>query len=131
MRVLKRAALGAALCAFVVGVAWAEPAAAKSFSVPRVVVDAMLNPDGSMRVVEHLDYDFDGEFHHGTRPIPRGDYQIVDMSVSEAGRPLPFHGAPYDLEWDYSAKNERRTFDISYTVVGATKFGSDVGELYW
>jgi uncharacterized membrane protein len=131
MRVLQRAALAAALCAFVVGVAWAEPAAAKSFSVPRVVVDATLNPDGSMRVIEHIDYDFSGEFHHGTRPIPRGDYQLVDMSVTEAGRPLPFHGAPYDLEWDYSAKDERRTFDIAYTVVGATKFGSDVGELYW
>ena len=131
MRVLKRAALAAALFAFIVGFVGVEPAAAKSFSVPRVVVDATLNPDGSMRVIEHIDYDFDGSFSKGTRPIPRGDYRIVEMTVSEDGRTLPFRGAPYDLEWDYSAKNEKRTFDIAYTVVGATKFGSDVGELYW
>ena len=84
-----------------------------------------------MRVVEHIDYDFDGSFSKGTRPIPRGDYRIVEMSVSENGRPLPIHGAPYDLSWDYSAKDEKRTFDVAYTVLGATKFGSDVGELYW
>ncbi|MEA3076719.1 MAG: hypothetical protein QOF60_1627, partial [Actinomycetota bacterium] len=129
--VVRRAALAAALFAFVFGVVGISPAAAKSFSVPRVVVEAVLNPDGSMRVVEHLDYDFSGVFHHGTRPIPKGDYRIVDMTVSENGRPLPSHGAPYDLSWDYSAKDEQRTFDISYTVLGATKFGSDVGELYW
>jgi uncharacterized membrane protein len=131
MRVLKRAALAAALSAFVLGFAWAEPAAAKSFSIPRLVVDAVLNPDGSLHVVEHVDYRLDGEFHHGTHPIPRGDYRIVDMVVSERGRPLPFRGAPYNLEWDYSANDETRTFDISYTVLGVTKFGSDVGELYW
>jgi uncharacterized membrane protein len=122
----------AALFTLVFGVLGVRPAAAKSFSVPRVVVEAVLNPDGSMRVVEHLDYDFSGEFHHGTRPIPKGDsYRIVDMTVSEHGQPLPIHGAPYDLSWDYSAKDEKRTFDIAYTVLGATKFGSDVGELYW
>lgn len=107
------------------------PARAKSFTLDRVVVEATLNPDGSMRVVERIDYDFDGEFRRGTRPIPRGDYQIVDMTVTENGQPLPMHGAPYNLSWDYSAKDEKRTFDISYTVLGATKFGSDVGELYW
>src|SRR4051812_34884061 len=103
MRVLKRAALVAALFALVVSVAGVRPASAKSFSLSRVVVEAVLNPDGSLRVVEHIDYDFDGEFHHGTRPIPRGEYQIVDMTVSEDGQPLPIHGAPYDLSWDYSA----------------------------
>ena len=131
MRVLQRAALAAALFAFVLGFAWAEPAAAKSFSLSRVVIDATLNPDGSMRVVEHIDFDFDGSFSKGTRPIPRGDYRIVEMSVSEGGRPLPIHGAPYDLSWDFSAKDEKRTFDVAYTVLGATRFGSDVGELYW
>src|SRR5687768_2445920 len=130
MRVLKRAALVAALFAFIVGFLGIEPAAAKSFSLPRVLIDATLNPDGSMRVVEHITYDFDGSFSNGTRPIPRGDYQIVEVSVSENGRPLPHRGAPYDLAWSYSAQDEQRTFDVAYTVVGATKFGSDVGELY-
>jgi uncharacterized membrane protein len=133
MRVLKKAALAAAFFASVLGmvVGAAGPASAKSFSLPSVVVEAVLGPDGSLHVVEHIAYDFSGSFTKGTRPIPRGDYRIVDMTVSDRGRALPIHGAPYDLSWDYSATNERRTFDISYTVVGATRFGSDVGELYW
>jgi len=30
------------------------------FSLPRVAVDATLVPDGSMKVVEHITYDFTG-----------------------------------------------------------------------
>ncbi|MGI8793874.1 MAG: DUF2207 family protein [Acidimicrobiales bacterium] len=106
-------------------------AQAKSFRIAAVEIEAVLNPDASMRVVEHLTYDFQGEFHNGTRPIPPGDYQIVDVTVSENGIPLPSDGGPYNLAWHYDAFNERRTFDISYTVIGAAKVGSDVSELYW
>jgi uncharacterized membrane protein len=128
---LKRAALAAALFAFL-GVVAAPSAGAKSFTLPRVLIDAELRPDATMRVVEHITYDFDGEFHHGTRPIPADErYSVVDMTVSEHGTPVPSHGAPYNLGWDYSARDEERTFDIAYTVVGAAKVGSDVGELYW
>ena len=56
-----------------------------------------------MRVVEHITYDFDGDFHNGTRPIPPGNYDIVDMTVTEHGEPLPFDGAPYQLAWHFSA----------------------------
>lgn len=51
----------------------------KSFSLPRVRVEAALSPDGTMRVVEHLTYDFTGRFSFGTRPIPVGPYTITDM----------------------------------------------------
>ncbi|CAA9266062.1 MAG: hypothetical protein AVDCRST_MAG50-3144 [uncultured Acidimicrobiales bacterium] len=113
------------------GVGFAPPAAAKSFQVTAVQIEATLMPDSSMRVVEHITYDFSGEFHNGTRPIPPGDYEITDMSVSEGGRRLPFTGAPHDLAWRYDAVDEQRTFDISYTVRGAATVGTDVAELYW
>ncbi|HUQ39642.1 MAG TPA: DUF2207 domain-containing protein [Acidimicrobiales bacterium] len=109
----------------------ATPAQAKSFSIAAINVEAVLNPDASMDVVEHITYDFDGHFSHGTRPIPPGDYRIVEMRVLEGGRSLPTSGAPNDLTWDFSADSERRTFDVAYRVVGAAKVGADVGELYW
>ena len=84
-----------------------------------------------MRVVEHLTYDFTGTFSYGTRPIPRGAYEIRDVSVSEHGRPREFVNAPYDLMWFFHATDERRTFDVAYTVVPAVRVGADVGELYW
>ena len=123
------AALGAAIVASTV--LFAAPASAKSFRIAAVQIEAVLRTDGSLRIVEHITYDFEGEFHNGTRPIPRGDYEIVDMSVTERGEPLPFDGAPYDLAWHYDARDERRTFDVAYTVLGAAKVGPDVGELYW
>lgn len=123
------ALLGAAIVAFV-----PAPVSAKSFRISAVQIEAVLQPDASMRVVEHITYDFDGEFHNGTRFIPSSsDYDIVDMSVHDrdTGEPLPFTGAPYQLAWTYDALDERKTFDISYTVLGAADVYDDVAELYW
>ena len=123
----------AALVAAAVAFAVPAPARAKSFRIAAVQVEAEVRPDASMHVVEHITYDFDGEFHNGHRTIPRGDYRIVEVGVRDrdAGRPAPFEGDGYDLTWHFDARDEQRTFDISYTVVGAVKVGPDVGELYW
>jgi uncharacterized membrane protein len=104
---------------------------AKSFSVPRVDIDATLHPDGTLQVVEHITYDFTGSFRYGTRPIPVGAYQITDVTVSEDGRALTSVGAPYNLQWFFDATDEERTFDITYVVRGATLVAPDVVELYW
>jgi uncharacterized membrane protein len=109
----------------------AQSASAKSFVIERMVVEATLNSDASMDVVEHLTYDFRGSFSQGVRPIPDGDYEIVNMQVSENGRLLAISGAPNDLRWSFSATDEKRTFDISYRVLDVAKVGPDVGELYW
>lgn len=103
----------------------------KSFSLPRVDVDATLHPDGSMHVVEHITYDFRGPFTYGTRPIPVGSYVITDVRVTEDGVELDSVGAPYNLQWFFDAEDERRTFDVEYTVLGAASVGPDVTELYW
>ena len=88
----------------------------KSFSLPRVAIEAVLAPDASMTVVEHITYDFHGPFSYGTRPIPGGPYLITDVHVSEHGRELTSVGAPYNLQWFFDAEDEQRTFDISYRV---------------
>jgi uncharacterized membrane protein len=133
VRALAVAALVAATVASAVGFAVPAPAQAKSFRLAAVEVEAEVRPDASMRVVEHITYDFDGEFRNGHRTIPRGDYRIVEVGVRDRNRnrPLPFEGDAYDLTWHFDARDEQRTFDISYTVLGAVKVGSDVGELYW
>ena len=120
---------GAAI--FVLGLG--SPASAKSFRISAVQIEATLRPDGAMQVVEHITYDFDGEFRNGTRFIPPGDYQIVEMNVRDrdTGEALPFTGAPHQLAWRYYAKDERKTFAISYVVLDAAKVYDDVAELYW
>ena len=103
----------------------------KSFTVPRVAIDATVDTTGTMRVVEHITYDFTGSFSFGTRPIPVGNYTISDMTVTEHGQPLVSSGAPYNLEWFFIAENEKRTFDIAYTVTGAAVGAPDVAAVYW
>lgn len=103
----------------------------KTFSLPRVAVEATLDPDGTMHVVEHITYDFTGNFHYGTRPIPVGNYEITDMAVTEHGQPVQSVGAPYNLTFYFDATDETRTFDLAYTVRRAVTAGSDVSVLYW
>ncbi|MBK5288493.1 MAG: DUF2207 domain-containing protein, partial [Acidimicrobiia bacterium] len=103
----------------------------KAFTVPRVAVDATLAPDGTMRVIEHITYDFTGSFTYGTRPIPVGAYSITDMQVSEHDQPLVSIGAPYNLQWYFTAENETRTFDVAYTVAPAAIGAPDVAAVYW
>lgn len=132
IRTFRIAATVAAITLLAAGIAVAAfLVPAKEFSVPRVAVDATLAADGTMQVVEHITYDFTGQFHYGTRPIPVGSYTITDMTVSEHGQPLTSTGAPYNLTWYFDARDEQRTFDIAYTVRGAVVAGSDVDELYW
>ena len=103
----------------------------KSFTLPRVAVDATLRPDGSLRIRERITYRFTGSFSYGTRPIPVGAYTITDMTVTERGRRLPTSGEPHNLQWWFSAQDEERTFTIAYTVTGAARAGPDVAEVYW
>ena len=103
----------------------------KAFTVSRVGVDAILDGAGTMRVVEHITYDFTGKFSYGTRPIPSGPYVISDMTVSERGTALVSTGAPNNLQWYFTAQDETRTFDIAYTVAGAAVGAPDVDALYW
>jgi Predicted membrane protein len=103
----------------------------KAFTVPRVAVEATLDANGTMHVVEHITYDFTGTFSFGTRPIPVGAYTISDMTVSEHGTALVSTGAPYNLQWYFTAENEKRTFDIAYTVTGAAVGAPDVAAVYW
>jgi uncharacterized membrane protein len=124
----------AVLWTAIVAFGFASPAQAKSFRIAAVQIEATLLPDASMRVVEHITYDFDGEFHNGTRFIPPGDYDIVDVRVTDrdrGGAELPTTGAPYQLAWRYDARDEQRTFDIHYTVLRAARVAPDVAELFW
>jgi uncharacterized membrane protein len=118
------------------GLVLAGPAAAqedRSFSLDRFEVEATVDADASMEVVEHLTYDFDGTFNVGDRDIPASeDYRIVDMQASENGEPLQtLNPNPASFEWALGGASGTHTYDISYTVEDVVAVGPDVGELYW
>ncbi|HMQ26212.1 MAG TPA: hypothetical protein PKA98_09510 [Acidimicrobiales bacterium] len=55
----------------------------KSFEITRIETEAVLNPDGSMDVVERATYDFTGNFSVGSRSFEtaRYDYTIEGIQA--------------------------------------------------
>ena len=73
------------------------------------------------------------------RPVPlrhpsdpgRGVHDQRHARDRARARSCSTSGAPYNLQWFFTAEDETRTFDISYTVTGAAVGAPDVAELYW
>jgi uncharacterized membrane protein len=130
-----------AVLALLVLLVGAQPAQARSFEILSMEVIARVNPDGSMDVVERLNYDFDGDFNGGTRQIPDGDYDIVGFQVTEGGEHRDFppggddptfgDGARWFGSADHSQVTGRHSYDLSYRVIDAVDVHADVGELNW
>ncbi|MBM3696677.1 MAG: DUF2207 domain-containing protein, partial [Actinobacteria bacterium] len=129
----------------------APPAWAKEYSLPAADVEVVVEADGSLRVTEQITYSFSGSFSGGYREIPlRPGMSIDDIAVSEeAGRPYS-PGAPTALGssgragtfgvenlggrmrvvWHYRAADERRTFTLTYRMLGLTVAYDDVADVY-
>lgn len=117
----------------------------KSYSIPRLEIQARLGADGRMRVRESRSYDFDGRFSYAYITLPKDDrYQFGDFAVAEGpvvyeasteDSPGTFRvtddGDALEIRWFFRAKNEVRTFDFSYTVQGAVHRFEDAAVLYY
>lgn len=125
----------------------AAPARAeRSLTMRQIVVEAVALPDASMQVTEKLTINFSGQWNGFFLSIPRSDSPVEDVVVSEGGQPYKFNpGTEYGppgtylvksehskttIDWSINARDEVRTFDVSYRVGNAIKVHKDVAELY-
>ena len=117
---------------------------AKDYYFPKVEGQYQIQSDGSVGVLERRTYEFSGSFSWADIFIPlkisRKGYsynaQIINFMVSENGKGVNLvengpQGDKYYAKWTYSAFNQTRTFDISYTLYGAMGQGEDYTEFYW
>lgn len=118
---------------------------AKSYEIPTIKVEVSINADGTVRITEHLTYDFDGSFSWAEYRLPRqGFSSLENIRISEDGQaflnknteePGTFSVAQSDesinLKWHYTAKDEKRTFTISYTLEEAMTVGPEWSQLFW
>ena len=121
-------------------------ASARSLNMQQVVIDAEALPDASLQVTERLTIKFSGQWNGFYIKIPQGDTPIADVVVREKGQPYTFNpgkdygppgtyllkteGGQMVIDWSISARDEVRTFDVSYRVKNAVKVHNDAAELY-
>lgn len=129
-------------------------ALAKSYEIPRVDIDATLQPDGTLVVTEDRTFSFDGSFNGVYWRLPAGDYegrsvepQVESVGVvSPSGRLQAFSEGYFgdtgtyelDPEGTYTevklynpVDDEDVTYRIVYRLPGLASAWADTGELYW
>jgi uncharacterized membrane protein len=118
---------------------------AKSYEIPEVQIEVVINADGTVDITESLTYDYDGSFSWAQYKVPKqGFSSISDIQVSEGDNhftnensesPGTFSVAQSDeairVKWYYSAEDEKRTFNISYTLKGALTVGPKWSQFFW
>ncbi len=118
-------------------------AEAKNYYFPELRADIRINRDGSFEVDEYLTFEFRGQFSWASLWIPLKARKNLDLQVSiedfrvrgENGLDLPVEstveGGRFQARWRFSARNERRTFRITYRVRNGIINYPEISELYW
>ncbi len=139
------------LAALALALVLAPAASARSADVIDADVELSLADDGSLLVIEHLTYEYDGSFQGSYRDINllRGE-RIKDVRLQQGAtvfqpggntvlgsddRPGVFgterFGNTFRIVWHYRASDEERTYDLSYRVVGGPIAYDDVIDVGW
>ena len=123
----------------------------KSYSFPNVHIDATVNQDGSLSIVERRTFDFHGQYHFAYFTVEHKQFDdVVDFSIHEGSQLFApgASGVPgrasfednvlegpggfkFKATWWFDAKDERRTFTVSYRVLCAVDAYSDTAHLLW
>ena len=107
----------------------------KDYAFPRVLIDATVNPDGSLTLDERRTYRFEGEFTYATYTIDWPVDRIVDFQVTDGGTDIPVvpigNDAGTNATWSFEASDEKRTFHIRYRALCAVDVYEDVAHLLW
>ncbi|HAR37027.1 MAG TPA: hypothetical protein DCR87_09075 [Acidobacteria bacterium] len=115
----------------------------KNFYFPELRADIYIQPDGSFLVNEYLTFEFQGQFSWASLWLPlrarknlEQEVSLVDFQVrDESGQELPLatsvERGQFRARWNFSARNERKTFHISYRVLNGIMNYPEISELYW
>jgi uncharacterized membrane protein len=145
MRTRIKGILFVCVCVFFMFVWLPGLSAAKSYRITGVSIDAQLQTDGSMDVIESRTFKFSGSFSFVFRTLTtQGRVTFQDFKVSENGKfyQLSDSGRPgtyrvtrpsgkIEVRWFFDAKNESRTFDFHYRVLNAITRYEDAAVLYY
>ncbi len=158
----KRAFLGILLAGFIAAVLFTlvlspQAAYAKSYEMPEVTIDAVVQDNGNLQVTEKRTFTFDGTFSAlwwEFEKIPSyASLQVNSVSLEQAGTTNNLSSVPFVLSWRdaggpshaaysldspkntvyvfFSASDETVTIELTYTIVDLVSVYQDTAELYW
>lgn len=139
-----------------VALAGASPALAKSYTVPKVHIEAQLAPNGDMTVVEQRAVDFSGSFTRVTwQLLKKGSsgLEVTGITIdpgtpnaqvlkattdanSLTTRPPGYYfvqdtGNALEVSAYHNTTDAQRTFELRYKVTGAVTRYTDCANLVW
>ena len=106
----------------------------KSYDFPEVQIDATVQPDGSLDLVERRTFNFDGEFSFAFFTVAESPSLVEGFTVREGDRVIPItdeSSYEFKARWNFHADDEERTFTISYRVRCAVDVWADTAHLNW
>ncbi len=118
----------------------AQAQSAKTLVWQRLDCDITIQNNGDLRIVETNEINFtSGSFSFGYRDIESARLSsVTDIQATEGGRPIRFETGKTDsgdfrIKYYFAtpAQNEARTFALSYTVKGATRYYAGGDQVYW
>jgi uncharacterized membrane protein YgcG len=113
---------------------------AKTFIWRRLDCDITIQPNGDLRISEKNEINFiSGSFTFGYRDIEMSRItSISDIRATEGDRDIRIEtgraeNGDFRIKYYFSrpAQNETRTFNLTYTVQGATRYYQNGDQVYW
>src|SRR5690606_17568713 len=107
-------------------------ALAVEYSISEVVIDAQVNSDGTVSVVEHHIYEFEDDFNGITREIvPKEGSSIQKFSGYENGQELEVEREGDLYKVFRAGDDETVSFELRYEIQDAVDKFEDGAEFYW
>jgi len=132
----------------------AGPAAAKTFGVTDVTIEAQVLPNGNVKVRETRTLDFDGSFSYVYWDLSEEGSEGIEVTGASGPDAAGAGSVPYEpsedaysktpgtysvldlgtavrVELHFSVADTSARFSIDYVALGAAKRWADTAELYW
>jgi len=105
---------------------------AVDFSIPNVKIDAYLEPDGDVKVVEFHTYDFDGEFNGIIRElIAKKKAAISSFEAFENGEPLEVERNKGEYRVHRKGSDETIVIELRYDILNGIEKYEDGAQFFW
>ena len=111
---------------------------AKSYYYPKIIVDIYVNPDSTVKVEEHQTFNFEGDYSYAYRDLIYKDLDYIsniqvrdDTLGNYPELSIDSSSNSQKVTWYFAAKDEERTFTLSYLMHGVVTYQKSWDELYF